>query len=1571
MAFRPWFIGLQLLAALLICAWTQPLKAQFNSGISVFPPAPRSMRQNLVRAKKDIDEGRFSDAVAEIGVVLTVQNQDVAKVDEGQDFFIEAAGQPGVQTSIKAEAQRMLGSMPPKGRELFELQFGADARALFEKAIQQGDVNQLNEVLRQYFHTKAGYEAALLLGRLHLDHGRPLAAALCLQRVAQVPSAAAQFEPELSLLLAACWQLAHQPTQAQATLAALPPRVPRGQIRLGDSEINQLPTAQEAVAWLTEHFRAISADENEAGQWPLFRGNPSRNAVRNGGIPLKRARWQVPLVRDDHDRSLIEDLRTGFVEQGSPMMPVVQPLAVGNIILLRSSEQLMGIDFESGKRVFYYPPWDDLSRDESQESNSSLPPQNNRETQLGALRERLWEDVPFGQVSSDGNSVYLLDSMRQILPQINPRRPWPPRGGRFGFSEASNLQNELVALDLQREGYIQWTVGGESGWVEPKLAGVFFLGPPLPLFGNLYLVAELNHELRLVVLDAATGKQQWSQQLAHMEAMLGVDERTRRYSGATPSFADGVLVCPTSAGAVVAVDVATRTLLWGYQYGSNNRDIFGRPGIIQPLAFQTAVSVNRWQDSAVTIADGSVVISAVESDSLICLDLLTGKPRWAPLPRSGELADMLYVAGVHDGNIILVGKNRMTAIRLKDGQPAWKDSLKLQQMENEMPSGRGFLSEHYYYLPTTKSQLVKVDLRKGEIVERASTDHALGNVICYRDELISVAADQAATFFQIEPLRTKVEARLAKSPDDAWALARRGELLVHDGKSVEALAVLRKAHQLDNRDEAVRSLLVDTFLAALAEDFDKHSGLAAEIEPLVDTDAQRTKYLMLVATGHERSGNRKLALENYVKLVHLSAAVAKKLPASESFPQVAPDKNWSVRTDRYLSTRLAENYAVGDSSLRDPIDALVRESAAQTDPTAVVEVRRFLQLCGFHPATNELRLSLASRLIESGDLLEAELTLEPLLKGNDAQFTGRAIASSARLYELAKKPKLAAQAYQLLLNNWGDVAVLNNKTGRQLYDEAMQKQPSLGANSVEWPWGMVVASETQDVSRNPVYSMQQPCYSILQRRGTALENLKLVFDNARGSTYLRDGNGNIVVKIPPGDSRSRTEMGLWQTAADGHLLFTCFDGHLMAVNTLSVRPNEIESILWRENVLAADKESIQVITKETRNPFDSGSIAVSRFADQLKRPLGMLGPMTSQGVCFQKIRAIVCVDPWTGNPIWTRNDFEQGCEIFGDHEFIFVQPPQAVNNESGNQQPATIECVVLSASDGRTLGKRQLPASANRWTVRGRNILAWDQKGDSADGQLRLFLYDAEQQTDIWSESFAVGSKACLLDNDGVAVLQPDGQFVVRSLTGATPITKSKIDPSQQIASIRAIASSGQILLVVNESDTSTENDNWRRKNFIAVDGRIYSIDRASGENLWPTPAVVRGFGMLLEQPVEVPTLWFVRYQSGNSNQIGTTGNPRVEVLCLDRRTGARLFDKKNLPTNLNSSEVLVEARKSEVTLALQQAQFTLRFTSEPRPPAPPHQQAPEKSGLDSKGGGLGGFIRDVFAPPAKDDPFK
>ena len=172
-----------------------------------------------------------------------------------------------------------------------------------------------------------------------------------------------------------------------------------------------------------------------------------------------------------------------------------------------------------------------------------------------------------------------------------------PRRLRRASPARPRSENQLVSLSLARQGAAQWIVGGENGEDEPKLAGAFFLGPPLPLDGRLYALAEFNGEIRLVVLDGKNGRLLWQQQLVHVDNRHDSRRRHRRLAGASPSFDGGVLLCPTSAGALVAVDIATRSLLWGYPYlkqppaGPNQR--FGFHAVPGPAAAAAGPAVGR------------------------------------------------------------------------------------------------------------------------------------------------------------------------------------------------------------------------------------------------------------------------------------------------------------------------------------------------------------------------------------------------------------------------------------------------------------------------------------------------------------------------------------------------------------------------------------------------------------------------------------------------------------------------------------------------------------------------------------------------------------------------------------------------------------------------------------------------------------------------------------------------------------------------------------------------------------------------------------------------------------------
>ena len=155
----------------------------------------------------------------------------------------------------------------------------------------------------------------------------------------------------------------------------------------------------------------------------------------------------------------------------------------------------------------------------------------------------------------------------------------------------------------------------------------------------------------------------WSQQLAIAERDILADP-WRRLSGASPSYADGVLVCPTSTGAVVAVDLATRSLLWGYRYDRQSSSSMQANMLLMQMrlmGYHTASPTGHWLDASVSIAGGRVLLTPLESDALHCLNLADGKLLWK-LDRQDEL----YVACVHRDNVVLVGPNDVRAVSMSE-----------------------------------------------------------------------------------------------------------------------------------------------------------------------------------------------------------------------------------------------------------------------------------------------------------------------------------------------------------------------------------------------------------------------------------------------------------------------------------------------------------------------------------------------------------------------------------------------------------------------------------------------------------------------------------------------------------------------------------------------------------------------------------------------------------------------------------------------------------------------------------------------------------------------------------------
>ena len=355
----------------------------------------------------------------------------------------------------------------------------------------------------------------------------------------------------------------------------------------------------------------------------MARGNPSRNPESAGDVPLLTPRWRVSTTNQPVMERALRGIRERFIEQGLARLPAMQPLAVGDLVLMRTANELFAVDFATGKRMWPVHSGDNATLEQLLNSATTGDTQRTDLQSNTALQERFWEDCTFGTISSDGQNVYLLDGLGAGGAWDNVGPSVWGRGGRLRMpvpqdplTQMKNVNN-LSAHELKTQGKLKWEVGGQSGEDEPQLAGAFFLGPPLPLDGKLYVLAEMSEknekgEIKLCVLDAGTGHLDWSQQLAMVEQDI-VHDPYCRLAGCTPSFADGVLVCPTAAGAIVGVDISNHTLLWGHKYDREPvifAPVRGGGGFfIGPGGFAAgggqAGAMDHWADSNVIIAEGA------------------------------------------------------------------------------------------------------------------------------------------------------------------------------------------------------------------------------------------------------------------------------------------------------------------------------------------------------------------------------------------------------------------------------------------------------------------------------------------------------------------------------------------------------------------------------------------------------------------------------------------------------------------------------------------------------------------------------------------------------------------------------------------------------------------------------------------------------------------------------------------------------------------------------------------------------------------------------------------------------
>lgn len=939
---RAWLTWLLVAGILSVTeAWVAPSLAWAQQGANAFAPdagadlepgsAPvdpvvfltsdRGRERLLDRAKRLAADGRWSDAAAACDELLGSEH----------DAFVDAAGEGG---SIRGQAAAMVAGFPRPGREAYLLLFRARAEKRLAEAIADNDHEAVAAVARRWFETPAGRQAAVITAVSALEEGQPLVAAMWLDRVSASEDGA-EFEPTLSVMRAVARRKSGDLKGADALLARAATSG-RG-ARVGGRDLLRSGLVEGAADRLDALIRRTPERPSHVQpNWLQARGGPSRNTIVDASKPLLVPRYRVPLVRHPDEARTLEKQRRAAADAGGPLMPAGSPLAVGDFLVVHTPLGILAIEFETGKRVWL---------------DSSVAPAepDDLADNLADASARVFDDATSGNLASDGRHVFAVEVAPEPLSQVQAVV------GGLGFGRgfarppsAWNGGNVLRAYDLAGGGSLRWCLpeSERSDTGNPTDSAIWFSGPPLVAGNEIYVLAEEGGEARLECRSTEDGHLRWQQPLANYddrETIMSPEARSRRLAGLTPALADGVIVCPLGAGCVVAIDTATRSLLWAHTYDRVPADE-GRQGGDSP--------VPAGEPSAV-LSDGFAVLAPFDAPGLFCLRLRDGKPAWRQTKRG-----RYRVAGVVDQRLIVMSDAAVEAIEIATGNRLWK----LPLADVGRPSGRGILTPGSLLLPLDTPEVVEIGLVDGRIRGRSPSrsGSVLGNLVAHRGEIISRGVEVLEVFHQEAALESRIETAQADEPSSPWAAYWGGQVAIEQGDVKRGLdlvseAVTSPSLRLPPGD------LSSTLVRALERDFTVASSWQAgraneRFEPAV----RRKLVDGFLAAGdavHAWDALRPLLLEDR--------------PRDEALFRNAADPWLVITADRWIRGRLKQIIAVADKTLVGQIDAECQDAVetALARPDAAshkVWLEALAERLGLHPAAAELRDFLIANNAEGG-----------------------------------------------------------------------------------------------------------------------------------------------------------------------------------------------------------------------------------------------------------------------------------------------------------------------------------------------------------------------------------------------------------------------------------------------------------------------------------------------------------------------------------------------------------------------------------------------------------------------------
>ncbi|WP_020470292.1 outer membrane protein assembly factor BamB family protein [Zavarzinella formosa] len=1519
-------------------------------------------------------------------------------LDDPTDKFVEVndgAGKPS-KVSVKIEVNRIIGTFNDDGRKDYQRIVGPDADDKLKRAIEEGDMGLMAELSQRYLHSKAGAEATIRLGTWHLDRGRYQQAARTFKDLLQRNH---KDELPAPLLFKAALAYKRQGKDPEFAKAAekywdMFEKVSNKDKVMFGTAANPVPVPYEKLK--TEYEKVVvSGPPMFTGEWGVFRGDPTNNGVGKGGTPFLEPRFTYSIINPIDDLNY-ETKKSGFEvikdrmdkalkqmdNKGQAAIPGSFPLAATGKIVFRGYDGVYCLATKDNDKLD--PPmkagellWKSETDMGLLQMVRDLGPRTMTDQFLNFYMNSgphsiIFENSLLGTMSHDGTNLYFIDDMavpphpQQFMQNVN----FDGRTVTFGVFQDPVFFSKLKAVNMET-GKVVWKIGERTPnagntpaagnaplkeTTETLLADCLFLGPPLPLGGKLYVVVEKDGDLRLVCLDPTklepSSRQPtpvpslvWSQALGQPNGRLPNDS-LRRHQGVHLAYADGMLVVPTNAGAVLGVDLFSHSLVWAANYKSNKTlqqqpQEFEGKGFRRPQPFPGGMGGNasfdtgreRWHASAPIIANGKVIITAFDSDTVECVDLQDGRSVWkSPISR---LDTDLYVAGVFGDKVMIAGKGYVRFHSLATGV-----QLK-EPLVTGIPTGIGAATKdtNLYYIPvkaskdkSTEPGIVAVDTKNMLVkgTSRSRKKESAGNLLFYDNDVYSLNANNLASFPQLDLKIRETQERLAKNAADPVGLLDLAMLEHDDGRLTSAIENYRKCLASKPAEETRakgREKLFEAITELLQSDFNSGEKMLDEYKKLCEveipeaaTEAQRkilaeeelrrkSNFFCLVAKGKENQGKLLDAFENYMSFG--------TLVGNKEMVTVIDEPNTNARPDVWARGRIQNMIKKATPEQRKPLeDKVVEEWNKVRDTNDVEKLRGFVKVFGgMFDAGTEARITLADKLAATSneeDTREAEYMLFALRTGEDTASAAKATEALARLYIRKGLLDDAVGMINELGQRFPKEVIKDGKTGAEfLTDLQTDKRflPYLEPPTVTWTHNKLKGTEIASVggydARANTISVTLPPDAL-----PFYTRNRLVIDmqNRSGQGWglkLTDRVTGTDVFTSPGIGYPQWQYLFQQNnipykmvQIKGHIAVISMHGNHPQTGQQMAKVHAFDLAdkkkLWEVDLFGTNPNPIVLQQGAVNQQVEADGIRVT-YQDGWSMKVGQQWVVEAAYSVVLTRDGLVAKDNARGTVLWTKSGVSSRTHLLGDSEHVFTY--------EANPDGAVSMVRCYRAADGVEV---QIPDSSQAFTnikrtkVYGRRVLT----GDETAGKKCVRLYDLLTGKDIWKRDIPGDGWMIHTQMEGhTGYVTAAGDVVVMSTTDGKDIFKAKLDESLKAQHLEKV---NEVMLFGDESrffvmlNKPTENGRFFNPVFTQsitsakVNGTMYAFSRATSKKLWHTEEQLEDQNIVLEQFGELPIIMAAnQFQKINAN--GNFEGQFMKFVAIDKETGKLRFAKQGL----------------------------------------------------------------------------